>query len=166
GTQQLGQPRDIRRESQQRRNPSLTVLVKHPDSNVRVYDGGQYETPCSRISHFGAFSGCRIGPTGQPGVSPLRLRTFWLRLLPLTPSLLPSSLLRLPRLPERVSLLKRTLEPPSPQRAAIASKLQLRPENPPRFISPPTSYGGSIARPTSQYSPQSVAPDRVGCLRS
>src|SRR5262249_21172896 len=62
-------------------------------------DGGQYETPCSRISHFGAFSGCRIGPTGHPGVPPLRLRTLWLRLrlrLRLPSSLLPSSILRLP----------------------------------------------------------------------
>src|SRR5262249_6841583 len=154
-------------ESQQRRNPSLTVLVKHPDSNVRVYDGGQYETPCSRISHFGAFSGCRIGPTGQPGVPPLRLRTFWLRLrsglrlLRLPPSPLPSSLLRLPRLPERVSLLKRTLGPPSPQRAAIASKLQLRPENPPRFISLPTSDGGSIAPPAWRCWRRSAAPNRA-----
>src|SRR5262245_232031 len=86
--------------------------------------GGQYETPCSRISHLGAFSGCRIGPTGHPGVPPLRLRTFWLRLrtfwLRLPSSLLPSSLLRLPSsLPPSsplVSLLK-ALRPP--QRAAF-----------------------------------------------
>src|SRR5215831_20154405 len=88
--------------------------------------GGQYETPCSRISHLGAFSGCRIGPTGHPGVPPLRLRTFWLRLrtfwLRLPSSLLPSSLLRLPSsLP---SLLKGTLGPP--QRAAICFAQQLR----------------------------------------
>ena len=38
------------------------------------YDGGQYESSCSRSSRFGAFSGCRIGRAG--GVPPLRLRTL------------------------------------------------------------------------------------------
>src|SRR5262249_12659796 len=110
-----------------------------------------------------------IGPTGQPGVPPLQLRTFWLRLrsglrlLRLPPSLLPSSLLRLPRLPERVSLLKRTLGPPSPQWGAIASKLQLRPENPPRFISLPTSDGGSIA-PAARLGRGRSGRDRGGNL--
>src|SRR5262249_21600382 len=61
--------------------------------------GGQYETPCSRISRFGAFSGCCIGPAR--GVPPLRLRTLWLRL---PSSVLPSSLLRPPS----------SLPPPSP----------------------------------------------------
>src|SRR5262249_46049769 len=114
--------------------------------------GGQYETPCSRISHVGAFSGCRIGPTGHPGVPPLRLRTFWLRLrtfwLRLPSSLLPSSLLRLPSsLP---SLLKGTLGPP--QRAAIALRsISSFGRNPPHLIVAPTSDGGSIAPVVLRY---------------
>src|SRR6516165_248908 len=106
-------PQSAAPSSQQRRNPSLTVLVKHPDAKASAWgnDGGQYETPCSRISRFGAFSGGRIGPgAGRPGVPCLRLRTLSLRLrsrlrlLRLPSSLLPSSLLRL----------LSSLPPPSP----------------------------------------------------
>src|SRR5215472_2636183 len=53
----------------------LSVHVTNEGAKFR--HGGIYGQACSRSSHFGAFSGCRVGP----GVVPeLRLRTLWLRL--------------------------------------------------------------------------------------
>jgi hypothetical protein len=60
------------------RSPSPSPRRPGPHTQ---HDGGQYESSCSRSSHFGAFSECRIGPGAEPGRVPqFGLRALWLRL--------------------------------------------------------------------------------------
>src|SRR5215472_12768217 len=61
-----GRWQGLRQEGTHRSRSSLNVRTQ----TVRMYDGGQYESPSYRSGYFSAFIGYRLGPGGVPRLRP------------------------------------------------------------------------------------------------